>query len=76
MNFPSIGSEIDMLRMYKAKNTYTNAVLAAELVVFGWTWHEDQLDNLFKGKMHMTSEQKAYVRLFLLDKFQAYNGTA
>jgi len=75
MNFPSIGSEIDMLRMYKAKNAYTNAVLATELTTFGWTWHEDQLDSLFKGKMHMTSEQKAYVRSFLLDKFHAYNSS-
>jgi hypothetical protein len=61
--------------MYKAKNSYTNAVLAAELTAFGWTWHEDQLDRLFKGKMHMGSEQKAYVRLFLLDKYQAYNSS-
>lgn len=74
-NFPNIGSVIDMLRMYKAKNSYTNAVLAAELTDLGWTWHEGQLDRLFKGKMHMTSEQQGYVKFFLLDKFHAYNSS-
>ena len=73
MNFPTIPNTIEMLRRHKLKQGYTDAQLATDLALFGWTWQESRIADLMTGRSKPTADEAAFFRLYLLRRFHDYN---
>lgn len=74
MNYPSVGaSEIQQLRQYQAKNSYTDAQVAELMTVFGWTWSETHVADLLNGRLKPTETEQEFIKRFMLNKFFDYN---
>lgn len=70
-NFPVISNILEMLRRFKGKKSWSNSDLATSLTTWGgWSITERHLDALFSGRTKMTSEDKEFFKLYLLN---AYN---
>lgn len=64
---------VEMLRLHKLKESYTDAQLADTLNIFGsWTWQEGHLADLFAGRVKPTNEEKQYFVRYLLSYYVAY----
>ncbi len=69
MNYPVIMDRLYLLRMYKSQKSYSNAQLAADMILFGWDWNESYLESLFAGRLRMDENKKHYIELYLLDRY-------
>ena len=64
---------IEMVRLHQAKESFTDAVLAAALTSWGgWTWNETHVAALLAGKKKPTAEEVVYFKHYLLYYYVAY----
>ena len=64
---------VEMLRLHKDKESYSNVQLADTLNIFGgWTWQEGHLADLFTARVKATNEEKQYFVRYLLSYYVAY----
>jgi len=69
MNYPEIMNVVYRLRLYKTQKSYSNAQLATDLTLFGWTWPESYVASMFAGKSKLDEEKKHFIELYLLDRY-------
>lgn len=69
MNQPEILNEVELLRRYKAQKGYSNAELATDMTLLGWTWSETFVASLLAGKKRPSIEQNEYIRHYLLNRY-------
>lgn len=72
MNMPEIKDEIALLRRFKTQSGFSNATIAAAMTAFGWTISESLVEVWLNGTKRPTTEQREYIRLFLLDYYFDY----
>lgn len=64
---------VEMLRLHKAKEGYSNAQVADALGIFGgWTWNEGHIQLLLAGKKKPTAEEVVYFKNYFLSFYVAY----
>ena len=71
MNMPEIKDEVELLRKFKTQTGFTNAVLATDMTDFGWTILEALLNDWTSGRKQPNTEQREYIRLYLLNYYYA-----
>jgi hypothetical protein len=76
MNYPSIPGEMEQLERYRDANGLTAAVLATAMSAFGWTWNTDHVADLMAGRVKTTSNERVFIRKFLLKEYYDVNATA
>ncbi len=64
---------VEQLRLYKIKQSISDATLVIALNAYGWTWQESHIAALFAGRVKATNEEKQFFVSFLLSKFITYN---
>jgi len=69
MNQPEILNEVELLRRYQAKKGYSDAQLATDMTLLGWTWLESFVTDLLAGKKRLSTEQNEYIRRYLLNRY-------
>lgn len=69
MNQPEILNEVELLRRYKAQKGYSNAELASDMTLLGWTWLEAFVADLLAGKKKASTEQNEYIQRYLLNRY-------
>lgn len=69
MNQPEILNEVELLRRYQAQKGYSDAQLAADMTLLGWTWLEAFVTGLLSGKKRPSEEQSEYIRHYLLNRY-------
>jgi len=63
---------VEMLRLHKIKEGYTDATLVDALDIFGWTWQESHITAMFAGRVKPTNEEKQFFVRYLLSYYVAY----
>lgn len=69
MNQPEILNEVELLRRYQAQKGYSDAQLATDMTLLGWTWLESFMTDLLAGKKRLSTEQNEYIRRYLLNRY-------
>lgn len=69
MNQPEILNEVELLRRYKAQKGYSNAQLATDMTLLGWTWLDAFVAGLLAGRRKPSAEQNEYIRRYLLTRY-------
>lgn len=69
MNQPEILNTIELLRRYKAQKGHSNAELAADMTLLGWTWLEAFVADLLAGRKKPSAMQNEYIQRYLLDRY-------
>jgi len=69
MNQPEILNEVELLRRYRAQKGYSDAELAADMTLLGWTWLEAFVADLLAGKKRASAGQNEYIRCYLLNRY-------
>ena len=59
---------LEHLRSYQVKANLSNAQLATDMTAFGWTWNENNVELLLKGKLTLSDREKEFVKNYLLQK--------
>ena len=76
MNYPTIPGEMEQLERYRDANGFTAAVLATDLSTFGWTWNTAHVADLMAGRVKTTSNERVFIRKFLLQRYYDVNAAA
>ncbi len=75
-NMPAVPELIDQLKQYKVKAGLTNATTATAMATFGWGtshWSTAHVAALMNGQAQPTEVEVEFIKLFLQNRFYAYN---
>lgn len=78
MNYPTVPEIIDQLRLYQKKAALSTANVAVAMVAFGWdatVWSTLHVGDLLSGQVQPTEAEREFIKLFMLNRFYAYNIT-
>jgi len=70
---PGIPLEVvEIMRLYKAKEGYSDATIADALTIFGWNWTEQHVADLLAGRAKPSQEEKIFLTHFFLGEYVSY----
>lgn len=76
MNYPTIPGEVEQLERYRDANGFTAAVLATDMIAFGWSWTTAHVADLLAGRRKSTANERVFIRKFLLQRYYEVNAAA
>jgi len=72
-NIPAFPLDVvEVLRLYKAKEGYSDATIADALTIFGWNWNATHVGNLLAGRKRPTAEEVVFLTRFFIGEYVAY----
>jgi len=63
---------VEVLRLYKLKEGYSDATIADALSIFGWTWQETHVTALLAGRLKPTADEVVFLNNFFIGQYVSY----
>lgn len=63
---------VEILRLHKTKEGYSDAVLTDALGIFGWRWEEQHVTDLLAGRAKPTADEVIFLTRYFIGYYVAY----